>query len=80
MNDIYNDLRLVLRMLAAYVGEEKFLRGVSIYLKEHLFGNSVSSDLWDGISKSAGHDVTTMMNTWVSKVSIVHTREVHAQP
>jgi len=45
-----------------------FLRGVSIYLKKHLFANSVSSDLWDGISEAAGRDVTTMMNTWVSKM------------
>lgn len=55
-------------MLAAYVGEDVFLRGVSIYLKKHLFANSVSSDLWDGIGEAAGRDVTTMMNTWVSKV------------
>lgn len=54
------------------MGEDVFLRGVSVYLKEHLFGNSVSSDLWDGISKAAGHDVTTMMNTWVSKVNVVY--------
>lgn len=47
-------LLLVLRMLSAFVGEETFLRGVSIYLKRHLYGNSVSKDLWDGISEAAG--------------------------
>ena len=41
-------------MLSAFVGEETFLRGVSIYLKRHLYGNSVSRDLWDGISEAAG--------------------------
>lgn len=44
----------VLRMLSAYVGEETFLRGVSIYLKKHLYANSVSKDLWDGIGEAAG--------------------------
>lgn len=40
----------VLRMLASVVGEETFLKGVSIYLKKRLFGNSVTKDLWDGAS------------------------------
>ena len=45
---------VVLRMLSAYVGEETFLRGVSIYLKKHLYANSVSKDLWDGIGEASG--------------------------
>lgn len=44
----------VLRMLSAYVGEERFLKGVSIYLKRHLFANSTTKDLWDGISDATG--------------------------
>ena len=45
---------LVLRMLSKYVGEETFLKGVSIYLKKHLFSNSVTRDLWDGIAEASG--------------------------
>ena len=45
---------LVLRMLSKYVGEEKFLKGVSIYLKNHLYGNSVTNDLWKGIGEATG--------------------------
>ena len=48
------DLRAVLRMLATHVGEDKFLKGVSLYLKDHLFGNSVTEDLWKGVSTSTG--------------------------
>lgn len=44
----------VLRMLSEYVGEEKFLKGVSIYLKQRLYGSSVTKDLWDGISEATG--------------------------
>lgn len=43
-----------LRMLADYVGEEKFLKGVSIYLKNHLYGNTVTNDLWEGIGEATG--------------------------
>ncbi len=40
---------LVLRMLASYVGEDRFLKGVLIYLKKHTYKNSVTKDLWEGI-------------------------------
>jgi aminopeptidase 2 len=69
-NQIFDDLSYskagsVLRMLSDYVGEEVFLKGVSVYLKKHLYGNTVSQDLWNGISEAVGHDVGKMMQTWV---------------
>jgi aminopeptidase 2 len=67
-NPIDDDHDTVLRMLSDYVGERAFLKGVSIYLKKHLYGNTVSKDLWDGISEAVGHDVGEMMTTWVGKV------------
>jgi aminopeptidase N len=41
-------------MLSKYVGEEKFLKGVSNYLKKKLFANSVTKDLWEGIGGATG--------------------------
>jgi hypothetical protein len=41
-------------MLCDYVGEEKFLKGVSIYLKKRQYANSVTADLWEGISVATG--------------------------
>lgn len=41
-------------MLSDYVGEERFLKGVSVYLKKHLYGNSVTKDLWGGIGEATG--------------------------
>jgi aminopeptidase 2 len=41
-------------MLSAYVGEEQFLKGVSIYLKKRLYANSVTNDLWEGIGEATG--------------------------
>ena len=55
-------------MLANYVGEDVFLKGVSIYLKKHLYGNSVTNDLWSGVAEASGVDVPKMMNNWVMKV------------
>ena len=55
-------------MLSQYVGEEKFLKGVSIYLKNHLYANSEPVDLWNGISEATGIDVAKVMDNWVWKV------------
>ncbi|KAH7103916.1 leucyl aminopeptidase [Auriculariales sp. MPI-PUGE-AT-0066] len=62
------DAPFLLRMLVSVVGEEKFLEGVSIYLKKHLYGNSVTKDLWAGIEEATGFDVPTLMNNWVLKI------------
>ncbi|KAL5529124.1 hypothetical protein ACEPAG_5098 [Sanghuangporus baumii] len=64
----YSKAGSVLRMLSAFVNEETFLKGVSIYLKKHLFANSVSKDLWEGIGEAAGKDIVGMMDNWVSKM------------
>ena len=55
-------------MLSNYVGEEVFLKGVSTYLKKHLYGNSVTNDLWSGVAEVSGIDVPKVMNNWVTKV------------
>ncbi|KAI9056855.1 leucyl aminopeptidase [Trametes sanguinea] len=58
----------VLRMLASYVGEERFLKGVSIYLKKHMYKNSVTKDLWEGIQAATDLDIPKMMDNWVKKM------------
>ena len=65
----------VLRMLADFVGEDVFLKGVSIYLKKLLYKNSVTKDLWDGVTESSriagsGIDVNRMMAEWILKVRL----------
>ncbi|KAG8902684.1 Aminopeptidase 2 mitochondrial, partial [Tulasnella sp. 408] len=59
---------IVLRMLSNYVGEETFLRGVSIYLSKHLYGNSVTKDLWKGIGEASGLDIPKMLDNWILKI------------
>ena len=55
-------------MLSSYVGEEKFLKGVSLYLKRKLFANSVTHDLWEGISAATGVNITQLMENWITKI------------
>ena len=55
-------------MLSNYVGEEKFLKGVSLYLKKKLFANSVTTDLWEGIDTATGLNITQLMENWITKI------------
>lgn len=65
----------VLQMLSATVGEERFLKGVSLYLKKHSYGNTVTKDLWDAISEATGELWRGLM---YSELSLVYrTRYSH---
>jgi aminopeptidase 2 len=57
-------------MLRSVVGDEKFFRGVSLYLKKHLYGNAQTKDLWAGVSEAVGseHDIAEIMANWVLKI------------
>ena len=61
-------------MLSNYVGEEKFLKGVSLYLKKKLFANSKTHDLWEGIETATGLDIPDLMENWITKVRLYGTR------
>lgn len=58
-------------MLSNYVGEDRFLKGVSIYLKNKLYGCSVTNDLWEGIREATDIDIPNVMNNWVQKVNVL---------
>ncbi|KAF8232360.1 hypothetical protein L208DRAFT_1272750 [Tricholoma matsutake] len=64
----YSKAASVLRMLSNYVGEELFLKGVSLYLKKKLYANSVTNDLWEGIRTATGIDIIRLMDNWISKM------------
>jgi aminopeptidase 2 len=55
-------------MLSEIVGEEAFLKGVSLYLKKKQFSNGVTGDLLDGISEASGRDVKEIARNWTTKV------------
>ncbi|GMG19029.1 unnamed protein product [Ambrosiozyma monospora] len=57
-----------LRMLANWLGEEDFIKGVSNYLKKHSYSNARTEDLWRSLSEVSGKDVEGTMNVWTKKV------------
>jgi aminopeptidase N len=58
----------VIRMLAAHLGKETFLKGVSNYLKAHAYGNATTNDLWSALSEASGQNVNELMDPWIRKI------------
>lgn len=58
----------VIRMLANHLGVKTFMKGVSIYLKRHTYGNAKTEALWQALSEASGVDVTALMKPWIEKI------------
>jgi len=56
-----------IRMLVQHLSTEVFLAGVSDYLKQHVYGNATTADLWKALSKASGQDVVKLMDSWIHK-------------
>ena len=67
-NISYSKGASVIRMLTAHLGVEKFLKGVSDYLKAHTYSNATTNDLWTALSNASGTDVPHFMDAWIKKI------------
>lgn len=57
----------VIRMLADYLGEEKFRDGLRFYLKKHSYKNTETRDLWNAFEKVSKQKVAKIMENWTKK-------------
>jgi len=57
----------ILRMIEAYIGPDKFQKGVSKYLQQFRYSNAAGRDLWNHLQQASGLDVSRVMNEWISK-------------
>ncbi|EER22934.1 aminopeptidase, putative [Coccidioides posadasii C735 delta SOWgp] len=64
----YSKGSAVLRMISMYMGEEKFLEGIRLYLKKHAYGNTTTTDLWAALSKVSGKPIESVMEVWTKQV------------
>ncbi|KFY29483.1 hypothetical protein V493_02344 [Pseudogymnoascus sp. VKM F-4281 (FW-2241)] len=64
----YSKGSCVLRMISTYLGEDVFMEGIRLYLKEHAYGNTQTGDLWSALSTASGKDVRKVMDIWTKNV------------
>ncbi len=57
----------IIRMLAEYLGKEKFRNGLRFYLKKHSYKNTKTIDLWEAFEKISKKPVKKIMNTWTKQ-------------
>ncbi|HSW47591.1 MAG TPA: M1 family metallopeptidase [Candidatus Saccharimonadales bacterium] len=57
----------IIRMLAEYLGEDIFRKGLQVYLKKHSYSNASTSDLWNALESVSKKPVGKIMNNWTQK-------------
>ncbi len=57
----------IIRMLAEYLGEEKFREGLRYYLKKHSYENTETTNLWEAFEKVSGKPISKIMGTWTKQ-------------
>jgi len=57
----------LLAMVEAYLGEERFRRGITDYLDRFKYANATSADLWEALSRAAGEPVEPLIEPWLDR-------------
>lgn len=57
----------VLLMLHGYIGAENFRNGLRQYLKQHAYGNTETTDLWNALEAESKMPVRSFMEAWTSQ-------------
>ncbi len=60
----------VLRQLVAWVGQERFLRGVAVYLAKHARGNTELRDLLAELEATSGRDLSEWSALWLETAGV----------
>ncbi len=55
----------VVRMLEQYLGKDEFRAGIRHYLRDHAYGNTETTDLWDALEEATGEPVRRIMDSWI---------------
>jgi len=55
----------VVRMLEQFLGADEFREGIRLYLSQHQYANTETTDLWDAIEESTGEPVRSIMDSWI---------------
>ncbi len=63
----YGKGQTLLSMVEKWIGEEVFRRGVNRYIADHAWGNAEAVDLWKALSRSAGSDLSPVLESFLEQ-------------
>ncbi|XP_008447628.2 aminopeptidase M1-like [Cucumis melo] len=58
----------IIRMLQIYLGDDKFQKALSEYIKRYAWKNAKTDDLWAVISEESGTQINLMMDSWTKQM------------
>ncbi|CAF1131754.1 unnamed protein product [Adineta steineri] len=74
IDEIFDDITYgkgssVIRLLHAYIGNEAFRRGLSNYLAEYAYKNTITDNLWFHLSKASNRThLSDVLSTWTKQI------------
>lgn len=66
----YSKGQAVIRMLESAVGEDAFRAGVRNYIKKHVYGNTVTDDLWRELDKTSSTPVSQIAHDFTLQAGV----------
>lgn len=63
----YSKGATIIRMIAEYLGDDVFRKGLQQYLKKHSYSNASTTDLWRELENVSGKPVGRIMKNWTEK-------------
>ena len=63
----YDKGQAFLRMIEAYLGEDKFRSGIRSFMQAHKYGNATTADLWIALGAASRKDVSALAKAWTEQ-------------
>lgn len=57
----------IINMVYSYLGHENFKKGIQLYIKKHLYQNTVSNDIWKALDEANNTNLVNNMENWIKK-------------
>jgi cytosol alanyl aminopeptidase len=60
----------VIQMFETWIGQDKFRKGIQLYLKQHTWGNATAKDFEATISSAAGHNIAPAFDSFLNQAGV----------
>ncbi|MFL5377983.1 MAG: M1 family aminopeptidase [Myxococcales bacterium] len=58
----------ILRMVEAWLSEERFREGIRLYMRRHREANATADNLWAALADASGEPILELANGWIRQV------------
>jgi alanyl aminopeptidase len=66
----YQKGEAVIQMFETWIGQEKFRKGIHLYLKQHAWGAATAKEFEAAISSAAGRDIAPAFDTFLNQAGV----------